>query len=191
MFTALKSRKGETLVEVLVAVFLLVVGALGAVQLLGNATVNNQLAKERVIATNLAREGLEAVRSIRDTNWLRFAGERRTCWNNLVVNSCTDNDSDGVTDDPIKHEQNYIASFDIDDYRWELEQASGNLNLEDGVDEDYRLRIAESDGLYNRIDAGVGITDTVFFREIYTEYLDDDGRESATANTSSNVLRVT
>ena len=61
------------MVEVLIALTVLIIGAMGSLRLLGVAGVNNQLTKERVLATNLAREGIEAVRNIRDTNWLRFA----------------------------------------------------------------------------------------------------------------------
>jgi type II secretory pathway pseudopilin PulG len=185
------------LIEVLVAIIILVVGALSAVKLLGLASINNQLTKERVIATNLAREGLEAVRNIRDTNWLRFGGERRRCWNNLDIAQCLDSDVDGVTDDPILHQQNYIVKFDTSNYRWELEAAAGDeLDLTDGIDAAYRLQIDDKKDadpltgtrLYNHDATG---TNTIYFREIYTEYLNDDQTQDATTNPSKNILRVT
>ncbi|MCF7836150.1 prepilin-type N-terminal cleavage/methylation domain-containing protein [Candidatus Gracilibacteria bacterium] len=192
----LKSRRGETLIEVLVAIIILVVGALSAVKLLGLASINSQLTKERVIATNLSREGLEAVRNIRDTNWLRFGGERRLCWNNIDVSECVDtDDGDGVTDDPIVHEQNYIVKFDTGTFRWELEEVStGELDLSDELADNtaYRLETG-SNGLYNHIDDTPDdpADDTIYFRQIYTEYLNDDQTQDATTNASNNILRVT
>ncbi len=191
MKNILKSRKGETLVELLVAITFLTVGALSAVRLMGLANINNQITKERVVATNLAREGLETVRSIRDTNWLRFAGERRRCWNNSDSTECKDTDSDGAPDEPIQHQKSYIIKFNSTNYRWELDSTalSVRLNLRDGVDSDdpkYRLQIDASDGLYNHDPAG---TDTIYFREIYTEYLDAD--QSLAADETANILRIT
>ncbi|MCF7846090.1 MAG: hypothetical protein K9L85_02530 [Candidatus Peribacteraceae bacterium] len=191
MFKKIKSRRGETLIEVLVATIVLIVGGLSATRLFALATVNNQLTKERVIATNLAREGLEAVRSIRDTNWLRFAGERRTCWNNLNPSECNDSDLDGVPDSVIGHRQNYVVEFDNVNYRWDLDSTDLDyrLNLTDGVNSDddkYRLKI-DADGLYNQSGSG---TDTVFYREVYTEYLADDQSLAVDAE-AANILRVT
>lgn len=190
MFTKLKSRRGETLVEVFVAIIVLVVGALAATRLFAVATINNQLTKERAIATNLAREGLEAVRTIRDTNWLRFAGERRTCWNNLDSNGCDESGAPGIPVSPIGHQQNYIVKFDANDYRWELDAAglTTRLDLTNGIDaedEKYRLVADPATGLYNHATGD----DTVFYREIYTEYLNDD--QTLAIGPSANILRVT
>jgi len=191
MFTKIKSRKGETLVEVSVALVLLVVGALSALRLLGLAGINNQITKERVIATNLAREGLEAVRNIRDTNWLRFAGERRRCWNNLDVSACLDDNSDGIPDNPIEHQKYYLTKFDNVNFRWGLDATglTARLDLRDGLhvsDSGYRLQL-NANGIYNH--TGVVAADTIYFREIYTEYIEPD--QSLAVNESANILRVT
>jgi len=172
MKSSITSCRGETLIEVLLALMILITGAAGSLQLLGIASVNNQLAKERVIATNLAREGIEAIRNIRDTNWLRFAGERRLCWNNNDLSKC-----DGSS--PIEHQKSYLAKFDSANHRWELDVLDPNIPLElsDGVgsnDEKYRLKISSS-GLYNS--SGIG-DDSFYFREIYTEYVADDGNSN-------------
>ncbi len=50
---------------------------------MGSSVRNMQNAKNRIIAINIAREGVEAMRNIRDTNWLKFQSRRRQCWNNL------------------------------------------------------------------------------------------------------------
>jgi hypothetical protein len=178
------------MVEVLIALTVLVIGALGSLRLLGIAGINNQITKERVIATNLSREGIEAVRNIRDTNWLRFAGERRICWNNLDITACNDVDDDGVADSPIRNSQPYLAVFNPSTYRWQLVSSglSVRLNIGDGeitADSNYRLRLDSTTGLYNH---NTG-EDSIYYREIYTEYLDAD--QAPAAGPSANILRVT
>jgi hypothetical protein len=178
------------MVEVLIALTVLIIGAMGSLRLLGVAGVNNQLTKERVLATNLSREGIEAVRNIRDTNWLRFAGERRICWNNLDTTACSDVDNDGVADSPIRNNQAYLAVSNTDTYRWQLSSGSisNRLNLDDSEissDAIYRLKLDPATGLYNH---NTG-EDSPYYREIYTEYLNAD--QTAASGTSANILRIT
>lgn len=59
------------------------IGITFAGTILANSLIHISSSKDRIIAVNLAREGLEAVRNIRDTNWLKFSGNRRECWNHL------------------------------------------------------------------------------------------------------------
>jgi Tfp pilus assembly protein PilV len=64
------NQQGQGLLETIVALGIIVSGLVGMM----NLTISNQTAgedaEERLIATNLAREGIEVVRAIRDTNWL-------------------------------------------------------------------------------------------------------------------------
>lgn len=73
-------RRGETLIEILVALFSLTLGMGAAVTLILIAMKTNVGIKDQLVATNLAREGLEAVRNIRDTNWLRWSSDIDFCW---------------------------------------------------------------------------------------------------------------
>ncbi len=75
MKTVFKNQAGQTLIETLVASVVLVMGISAAVGLaiygLGATSgVNKQL-----IASGLAREGIEAVKNMRDTNWLRSSAD--------------------------------------------------------------------------------------------------------------------
>lgn len=65
-----KSKKGFTLIEILVVVFVLGVGLIGALSFF-NINLNNQFeAKNELIAASLAQEGADLVRNIRDYNLL-------------------------------------------------------------------------------------------------------------------------
>ncbi len=66
-------QRGFTLIEVVVAVTVVVVGllsVLGVANVLVKASTTNE---QRVTATNLAREGLELVRNNRDSNWAVYS----------------------------------------------------------------------------------------------------------------------
>ncbi|MBT5016037.1 hypothetical protein HN748_04415 [Candidatus Peregrinibacteria bacterium] len=76
----IKSNAAETLAEVLIALIVISVGAGGALTLVVTSMRANQEAEERLVGYNLAREGVEAMRTIRDTNWLRFPSDRENCW---------------------------------------------------------------------------------------------------------------
>ncbi len=66
-----KNQSGQSLVEMIVALAIILTGLIGALTLtISNLSASGE-AGTRVVATNLAREGLDVVRNIRDTNWLK------------------------------------------------------------------------------------------------------------------------
>ena len=76
-----KSELGQTLIETLAALFILVMGVSAASGLAVYAFGTSTNINKQIIATGLAREGIEAVRNMRDTNWLNDI---------LVDNGCYD-----------------------------------------------------------------------------------------------------
>lgn len=65
----MKYEAGQSLIELLIAmgVFVLVVSA--TTSLILDVYLSDRVGRERMIATFLAKEGMEAARSIRDNNW--------------------------------------------------------------------------------------------------------------------------
>ena len=61
-------RKGETILETLIAMGILLIGITMASTIMSSSIRNINSSKNRVVAVNLAKEGLEAIRNIRDTN---------------------------------------------------------------------------------------------------------------------------
>lgn len=76
-----KNNAGQTLIETVVALFILVMGISAAVGLSVFAYASSSNISKQIIATGLAREGIEAVKSMRDTNWLRGTLEADNCYN--------------------------------------------------------------------------------------------------------------
>lgn len=64
-------QKGQTLIEGMVAIFIIVIGIIGSLVLALSAFSSSVESEEQVKATNFAREALEVVRNIRDTNYLK------------------------------------------------------------------------------------------------------------------------
>jgi len=69
-----KNTKGFTLMEVIVAIFVITAGIVGVLSLVTQTISASIFSKDKLIAAYLAQEGIEIVRNIRDTNWLQGLG---------------------------------------------------------------------------------------------------------------------
>ncbi|HLD21986.1 MAG TPA: prepilin-type N-terminal cleavage/methylation domain-containing protein [Patescibacteria group bacterium] len=77
----ISTRHGFTLLETMVAVGILLVGVLSIIFLSGTSIVAGQRMNDEFVAVNLAREGVEAIRAMRDSNWLAYDTDSSTEWN--------------------------------------------------------------------------------------------------------------
>jgi len=91
-------KKGFTIREILIVIVILSVGLLSVVVVLTDGMGYVQKTRQKIIALNLAREWMEAVYHIRDTNRMRRAWVKDQCW--LKINPLLDEwNSDCFTDD--------------------------------------------------------------------------------------------
>lgn len=84
----IKSRKGFTLIENIIAFLVLTITVLGATNLLSSSISQSQENGIRLQAYLLAQQGIEAARNIRDSNWtqnLGFASEQGSIWGNATI----------------------------------------------------------------------------------------------------------
>lgn len=65
------NKNGFTIIEVMAAVMVLSVGIIGGLTLITYNLKNISSGGKRIIATGLVEDGLERVRNVRDTNWLK------------------------------------------------------------------------------------------------------------------------
>jgi prepilin-type N-terminal cleavage/methylation domain-containing protein len=63
-------NRGFTLVETIVAIYVLLIGIVGAMSLAQQNISAIGISRDRLIATNLAQEGIELIRNKRDTNYI-------------------------------------------------------------------------------------------------------------------------
>lgn len=81
-------KNGFGIMEVLIAASLLII-IVGSVVGLSRMTLkNNMLSSEKIQAYNLVREGLEIIRSLRDTNWIDVSPE--STWLDNICNPTID-----------------------------------------------------------------------------------------------------
>src|SRR3989344_8524832 len=64
------NKKGFTIIEVIIATFVLTVGVVGAFSTIQMVLVFTRSVSAQLEATYLAQEGIENVRNSRDSNWL-------------------------------------------------------------------------------------------------------------------------
>ncbi|MFA5135076.1 MAG: type II secretion system protein [Patescibacteria group bacterium] len=70
MHTAHHNQSGQTLLELIIAITVLVVALVATIVLIVTSINASREARNKLIATNLAREGVETVRNVRDSNWI-------------------------------------------------------------------------------------------------------------------------
>lgn len=88
-----KSGAGFTLIEIIVAIFVITVGAGGAFNLIQKTISFTSISSSQLTAAYLTQEGIETVRNTRDSNWLARAdwdqGLSSTDWQDVVMNGET------------------------------------------------------------------------------------------------------
>lgn len=96
----LKSRNsgGFTLVETLVAIAIFTVSIVALMSVLGSGISNTNYAKQKIIASYLAQEGIEYMRNMRDANVLYGGGNG---WNNFKSGLAPCNVGNGCSFDTV------------------------------------------------------------------------------------------
>lgn len=141
-------KKAESLVEVIMAIFIVALGSSVATSLIISALQANEFSRDNLIALNLAVEGIEAMRAIRDANWLRFSYDKEGCWNmRPEVTDCLTSPSP-ITDG------NYTVDLDVtaNKYSWGLPDPSTlttPLDLNAGGNDPYQVAYYDIDTAVN------------------------------------------
>lgn len=115
----LSHRPGQGLLEMVIAIGVITVSTLATTTLIVTTIKTGQVSQTRVEAANLAREGVEIVRGIRDSNWLK-ADQNVIDGSGAADTTVAWNDS-GSTDGFNALSGMYIASFSSVTSRWTLQ----------------------------------------------------------------------
>lgn len=73
------TKKGFTLIELIIGLLVIGVGLISIMTLLKYSTRVTNTTKAQIIATNLAREGIEIMFNKRDTNWNIYSSKKDAC----------------------------------------------------------------------------------------------------------------
>ncbi len=141
--STIKNNKGFTLAEALVAVTIILVGIISIVTLAVTLTKASKLQQGKVVALNLAKEGLEVSKNIRDTNWLSnnnfFEGFQNS---NFVV--------------PVfNYDDRYVGQD-----TWFLDSINRNTKI-----------YQDDDGIMFQEDGIIPPSETIFNRELEIKYI--------------------
>lgn len=72
------NKKWYTMVELMVAILIFTIGFLSAYLLVYSAINSSIRSKNEIIASNIAREQIELIKNVRDTNWIKSLN-----WDNI------------------------------------------------------------------------------------------------------------
>lgn len=91
---------GFTIIEVMMAIFVLTVAVGGSFALIQQTLVSASINQQKLIAYYLAQEGIEIVRNIRDSNWLEKRSIPDIPWDDAI--------SDNLS---VGQSQNYLTTY--------------------------------------------------------------------------------
>lgn len=128
-----KQKKGFSLLEVIIAIFIVTVGITGAVNLMSYSIASVAVGKSKIIASHLSQEGLEIVRNIRDSNWLRQRVNSSLNWN------------DGLRAGDWRVQYNSVSLMPLTDNPVLKINNSGFYQYDSGSDTPFRRKITITD----------------------------------------------
>ena len=143
------SKRWFTLREVLVIVVVVAIWLMSIITLLTYGLSYVQKSRQKIIAINLAREGIESIYQIRDTNRQRWAGQRDACW--LKTNPLQDGWDDDCSNDTRMQSGSYVLNTaELSGQRYLLLTGYSTtwFNISDGIDaNDLTYNLCFSGGL--------------------------------------------
>lgn len=163
----LRRQRGESLLEIIIAVAILATIMTSVFALLIRGSATNVNVTNRVVAINIASEGIEAVRNIRDTNWLKYSGDRRgkwLCYDTVAVPNACETDATSLISAGT-----YLVEFNEANSRYYLENQATSPSMTDKKtlpSEDFRLYLQNTTGRFTHTVAGDEET-TRYYRQIY------------------------
>lgn len=106
-------RPAQSLLEAIIAIGVILVATVSATTLIVTTITSGQVSLEKTQAVNFAREGVEIVRSIRDSNWLKRAQNISDGSGTTVAWDDTGSTTDGYIPMSILNAPStYVSSFD-------------------------------------------------------------------------------
>jgi len=85
MLNQYQNKKGFTIIETMVAVFVIITGVVGVYTLLQQTMASIRVVSSKLTASYLAQEGVEIVRNIRDSNWIEQETVPSALWDDGIL----------------------------------------------------------------------------------------------------------
>jgi len=114
-----KSKMATTIAEAMVVTLIIVMWLTWVYSIYSASTKVTNNVETKIKAIQIAREWIEAMTNIRDTNWLIFSSDKKNCWKTFNYTSgCIWN----TAPNNIEDNWNYKIYRDVDN-RWILQEA--------------------------------------------------------------------
>jgi len=180
-----KNLKATSIIEALIMIVILTFWILWLYDIYIKSYYLSISTKNKIQAIEMAREWIEAMENIRNTNWVLLWADPKNCWNSFNYDiNCVGSDNDTYD---IKSWLYKI--YPDSNWKWLLEAPNTTLNSKDYSDSTYRdfFRIRKDNNwLYTQS----WWTDfyPIFTREINISY--SDSNWDWTANSNDEVMNV-
>lgn len=87
------NRKWTTIIESVIVMMIVTIWILWTYDIYSRSKKMSNSSTNKIQAISLAREGIESMINIRDTNWILYSANTNNCWNTYNYNwSCVTND---------------------------------------------------------------------------------------------------
>ena len=195
------SQKAAWIIEAMVVLLLLTVWVTGVYSILVSSQKLSQSTSYRIEAIQIARDSLEAMTNIRDTNWVEFWGDVRNCWN--TWNYDRDSTPSCIWDDSwdsqrISHtaNQSFILYRDEVTWKFELERRSRNPNNFSELDYRDNFRVYYDDNWFYTQSWSLSLPDEnllsrEYTREIRIDYLNENFQSQWSTAVSNPAMDIT
>ena len=155
-----KTKKATSILEAMIVLLIIIVWITWLYDIFNASQKLSNTTKNRIEAIEIAREWIEAIKNIRDTNWLMFGWDKENCFNTFNYDSaCVWN----VWWDKIEEKSYKI--YQDNNYKWFLEEKP-TWNFSDSNYRD-NFRIYKKNWYYSQ---SWSTDETIFTREIQISY---------------------
>ncbi|MBX4205129.1 MAG: type II secretion system GspH family protein [Candidatus Doudnabacteria bacterium] len=190
MMRKTNSQSGQTLLETIIAIFILTTVLTAGLSLTIYSLSHSDRTGEEIIATNLAREAIDVVRNMRDTNWLESDGRATydlatDCAIGANTFSCFPKAWEGV---PLSAGSSHYYPLTAGTYRLEFDPVTNSWNL--AVSPVSYAMYRDTDGYYSYSALGaVGVP--IYSRKIVITHIYGNPFSASDNPTNLSELRVT
>lgn len=135
-----KKNNGFTLVETLIAISIFTIAILALMSVLASGISDTHYAKQKILASYLAQEGIEYLRNMRDT-YVLYSQNGNT-WNQFKakLNPCNQGNECGIDNTLFVNDNNFIKKCNsLNDCKLLVD--NGNYNTSTGTDSGFTRKI--------------------------------------------------
>lgn len=182
------SNRASTLIEALVVLVIISLWILGSYNVFIESQQLSVSTKYRVEAIQIARDGLEAIQNIRDTNWILYAADRKNCWNVLNYDGNCVGDTTRNFDIELGNNQSFrIQRNAQNQFILDVQNHGGNNTISD-TNFRNRFQIQKDARWFYTQGNGTNFV-PLFTREIQITYFEDTNGDT-NMNSNDEKMRV-